>query len=104
MKAILVGHPKPDRPSTWHWLNEHDEGRTLCGRSRLELAVEGEEERDFLPAVQACGGCVRNANGWHKPKTTTAQPKATLEPSLGTLRRSGSLTHGARSRHGQRLR
>lgn len=102
MQAIRV--QKAKGKFGWHWLNDHDPGRTLCGKPRLGLGVVTEGPLEKLPALEACQNCLRNAEGWKKPEHTSSGGGFTLEPSLGTLRTTGPLSHGTGSRRsGRRL-
>lgn len=112
MQAIevekVVGRRRA-RGSTWHFLNDRDPGRTLCGLSRLELAVVEELERDGLPEVNGCRGCLRATGELARERRTrsdVADPgRVTAEPAAGRLRTTGPLSHGTRSGRGQhRLR
>lgn len=89
---------------TWHYLI--DDGRTLCGRAVAELVVVERADRDTLPPVEACHGCVRFADGWTQQYAgadrVDERRGPTLKPSLGSLRTTGPLGHGTRLRHGRR--
>jgi hypothetical protein len=85
-----------------HWLRDGE--RTLCGLRVAALAVEGEpHEYERLPSTEACLGCVRNADGWTPRERPSSELKIVLEPSMGTIRKTGPLSHGTRARRGRRL-
>jgi hypothetical protein len=104
MDAILVQAVKSSMRK-WHWVNDRDPGRTLCGKVRLELAVIGESSSLVeLPPVEACLQCVRTLErAPQKRSPRIDESKIYSESRLGRLRTTGPLAHGARSRHGRRI-
>ena len=98
MNAIRVATTKGHG---WHWLL--DEGRTYCGLHVDRLNVVERDERDTLPPVEGCRGCIRCADGWTPRPHERADERVTLAPSLGRLRTTGPLAHGTRTRSGRRL-
>ena len=102
--AIRVAKRGNRQGHTWHYLL--DDGRTLCGRHVDTFEIVERDERDTLPAVEACRGCLRFVDGWtpqHEGRID-AKRGATLPPSMGRLRTTGSLNHGTRTRSAWRLR
>jgi hypothetical protein len=100
--AIRVAKRSRGRVSgyKWHWLL--DPGRTFCGRDPADLDVVEQEERESLPQIEACRGCVRTVEGWSPPRHAS-DTRVLASPRPGRLRTTGSLSHGFRGRGGRRL-
>lgn len=105
MNAIRVLKRGRGTRYTAHWLvalaDGYDPDRTGCGRTVSDLQVVERLHLDVLPAVEACRGCIRFAEGWDKPRSPTAT-RITSEPRGGRLRTTGSLHHGFNRRKGRR--
>lgn len=83
-----------------------DEEDTVCGIPVDELQVVEDLDLEMLPALEGCGLCRRIQEGWKRielPKSV-GETRVFLEPSFGTIRRTGPLSHGARGHRGSRLR
>jgi hypothetical protein len=85
-----------------------DEEETVCRLELDELDIVDEQELAVLPALEGCGSCRRIYDGWKRPTPVKAFEKAGgrvfLEPSLGRVRKVGSLNHGTLRHRGSRLR
>lgn len=88
---------------TVHWLSDEEE--TRCGRAIDDLNIVDDLDLEKLPELEACGLCRRLVDGWKPPpRPADEEFRYFSEPAPGRLRTTGPLSHGARSRHGRRLR
>jgi len=102
MLAIRVQRRAQAGGYTAHWLL--DPGRTFCGRRPADLDVVEEVALERLPAVEACRACERAADGWTPPaRPGLGLERVTAPAASGTLRTTGPLAHGTRSRGSRRL-
>lgn len=104
MKAIRVLKKGYGTLFAVHLLSDEEE--TVCGRELDRLNIVEDLDVDALPPVEGCGSCRRIAEGWERIQIGRVEPdrRVTLEPSLGTFRKTGPLVHGFRARGGSRLR
>lgn len=106
MKAIRVKLRSKGDLYKVHWLV--DAGRTFCGRKTEDMEVDQVYEPEMLPSLEACGSCVRTVDGW-KPDAPGSRgfgagARITAESAPGSMRKTGSLSHGTRVHRGTRIR